>query len=62
MLKMMSNKDSMTRTMVLIFVAVLQTLITLTIVSNFGWTNTLSIIFYPITAIIYYVVYLICKN
>jgi len=52
----------MTRTMVLIFVAVLQTLITLTIVSNFGWTNTLSIIFYPITAIIYYVVYLICKN
>jgi hypothetical protein len=59
---MLSNKDSMVRTMVLIFTAVLQTLITLTIVSNFGWMNTLSIIFYLITAIIYYVVYLICKN
>jgi hypothetical protein len=58
----MANKDSMVRTMVLIFVAMVQTLITLTIVSNFGWTNTLSIIFYSITAIIYYVVYLICKN
>ena len=62
MLKMLSNKDSMIRTLLLLLGGILQTLATLTVVANFGWTHGLSFIFYGITAVIYFVIYLLWKN
>jgi len=62
MLKMLSNKDSMVRTMLMLLGGILQTLATLTVVSNFGWTHTLSFIFYGLTALIYFVIYSLWKN
>ena len=59
---MLSNKDSMTRTMLMLLGGILQTLATLTVVSNFGWTHEVSFIFYGITALIYFVIFLLWKN
>ena len=59
---MLNNKDSMFRTLLLLVGGFLQTMVALTIVSNFGWTHTLSFIFYGITAVIYFVIYLLWKN
>jgi len=60
--KAMTNKDSMVRTLLLLLGGILQTLATLTVVANFGWTHGLSFIFYGITAVIYFVIYLLWKN
>lgn len=61
-MKILSNKDSLVRQVLLLVSAVLSTLATLTVVSNFGWGHMASFIFYPITVLIYYIVYLLWKN
>ncbi len=61
-MKMLSDKDSFVRQLLLIIAFALQTLVWATLVSNFGWTHVASIASYILSALIYYVVYIVWTN
>jgi hypothetical protein len=58
----MRDKDSFVRQLFLIIATSMQTLVWATLVSNFGWTHTISIASYVLSALIYYVVYIVWTN
>jgi hypothetical protein len=62
MLKMLSNKDSFFRQLLLILAGSLQTIVLATIVSNFGWTHELTLITSTISVLIYFIIYSVWKN
>jgi hypothetical protein len=62
LMNMMRDKDSFVRQLLLVIAFTLQTLVWATLVSNFGWTHTISIASYVLSALIYYVVYIIWTN
>jgi len=62
LMNMMRDKDSFVRQLFLIIATVMQTTVWVTMVSNFGWTHVASIGSYILSALIYYVVYIVWTN
>ena len=61
-MKTLNNKDSFVRKLLLLIGFALQTLILLTIISNFGWTHILTYSLYVMTVVVYYIFYYLWKQ
>jgi hypothetical protein len=61
-MKMLSDKDSIVRQTMLIVGGILQSAVWMTVASNFGLFHKVTLIFYALSILVYYIIYLLWKQ